>query len=175
VWSFSELQKNMKSSVFRGTLAMLAVVACSAYNGGSAVSWADNNCASGSSECAEFGILVSAASLALPYCELLNLHCTFAVSDSIRQGGSSGCWSTWAPTLVQCLKNGGWRQTSLPGPAGSVVVYSDSQGPYHVALSRGDGTCDQHNHNDCKVTCGWASNYVLAPPGAKYRLILAWE
>merc|ERR1711871_1578464 len=111
-----------------------------AYNGNTAVSWADSNCGFGSTECAEF------------------------VSDAIAQGGFSSCFNKWAPSLVSCLEQSGWSRTSLPGPPGSVVVYSDSQGPYHVALSRGDGTCDQHNHDDCKVTCNWASNIVLAPP-----------
>ena len=87
------------------------------------------------------------------------------MSNALKQGGSqAGCWNTWAPTLVSCLQNNGWTRTSTYG-TGSVVVHTDSQGVFHVALSRGDGTCDQHNSNRCSQPCNWGTNYVLAPPG----------
>lgn len=128
----------------RSVWVACALICCqqitAAYNGNAAVSWADKNCGSGTTECAEF------------------------VSNAIKQGGEA-CWNKWAPSLVSCLKSSGWSQTSLPGPPGSVVVYYDSTSAFHVALSRGDGTCDQHNNDHCGESCNWGSNYVLAPGG----------
>jgi hypothetical protein len=112
------------------------------YNPSAAVSWADSHCSSGSSECAEFA------------------------SEAIKAGGhANGCYSTWVPDLDSCLKkNAGWKQTSFPCSKGSVVIWYDSQGPYHAAISRGDGTIDQHNPNRCQSSGSWGSNYCLSPP-----------
>jgi hypothetical protein len=112
------------------------------YNPSAAVSWADSHCSSGSSECAEFA------------------------SEAIKAGGhANGCYSTWVPDLDSCLKkNAGWKQTSFPCSKGSVVIWYDSQGPYHAAISRGDGTIDQHNPNRCQTSGSWGSNYCLSPP-----------
>ena len=111
------------------------------------VRWADANCATGSSECAEF------------------------VSDALKAGGETTCWDTWVPNLVNCLayyyKPAHYYQTSFPGPRGSVVVYYDSTSAYHVAISRGDGTTDQHNANHCGENGGWGNNYVLAAYGSE--------
>merc|ERR1711977_737661 len=64
-----------------------------------------------------------------------------------------------------CLKkNAGWKQTSFPCSKGSVVIWYDSQGPYHAAISRGDGTIDQHNPNRCQSSGSWGDNYCLTPP-----------
>lgn len=49
---------------------------------------------------------------------------------------------------------------------GSVVVYYDNIGPFHVAISRGDGTTDQHNNNRCSEDGNWGNHYVLAPYGS---------
>merc|ERR1712113_617796 len=61
-------------------------------------------------------------------------------------------------------KNAGWKQTSFPCSKGSVVIWTDSQGPYHAAISRGDGTIDQHNPNRCGTSGSWGTQYCLSPP-----------
>ena len=132
-------------------IAALLVTPASALDTNAVVGWADQNCATGTSECSEFA------------------------SDALKAGGEDYCWNKWAPTLVNCLLYGKnpphYYKTSFPGPRGSVVVYYDSKGPYHVAISKGDGTTDQHNHNACGENGNWATNYVIAPYGASE---LAW-
>merc|ERR1712048_486075 len=113
------------------------------YNPSAAVQWADANCATDDgTECAEFA------------------------SNAIKAGGhANGCFYTWVPDLDNCLKNNaGWKQTSFPCSKGSVVIWYDGQGPYHAAISRGDGTIDQHNPNRCQTSGSWGSNYCLSPP-----------
>jgi len=113
------------------------------YNPSAAVQWADANCATDDgTECAEFA------------------------SNAIKAGGhANGCFFTWVPDLDNCLRNNaGWKQTSFPCSKGSVVIWSDSQGPYHAAISRGDGTIDQHNPSRCQTSGSWGSNYCLSPP-----------
>jgi hypothetical protein len=112
------------------------------YSPSAAVSWADSHCASDDgTECAEF------------------------VSNALKAGGhANGCFYKWVPDLDSCLRNNaGWKQTSFPCSKGSVVIWSDSQGPYHAALSRGDGTIDQHNPSRCQTSGSWGSNYCLSP------------
>jgi hypothetical protein len=112
------------------------------YSPTSAVSWADSHCGDNDgTECAEFA------------------------SNALKQGGHTMCFKTWVPDLDNCLrKNAGWKQTSFPCSKGSVVIWSDSQGPYHAAISRGDGTIDQHNPSRCQGSGSWGSNYCLSPP-----------
>jgi hypothetical protein len=112
------------------------------YSPSAAVSWADSHCGDGDgTECAEFA------------------------SNAIKAGGHTMCFNTWVPDLDNCLKkNAGWKQTSFPCSAGSVVIWYDSQGPSHAAISRGDGTIDQHNPNRCQGSGSWGSNYCLSPP-----------
>merc|ERR1711907_71704 len=112
------------------------------YSPAAAVSWADSHCSSGSSECAEFA------------------------SEAIKAGGhANGCWSAWVPDLDSCLKsNAGWKKTSFPCSKGCVVIWQDNQGPYHAAISRGDGTIDQHNPNRCQSSGSWGDNYCWCPP-----------
>merc|ERR1711976_1068151 len=114
-----------------------------AYNPSAAVQWADANCATDDgTECAEFA------------------------SNAIKAGGhANGCFFTWVPDLDNCLRNNaGWKQTSFPCSKGSVVIWYDGQGPYHAAISRGDGTIDQHNPSRCQSSGSWGSNYCLSPP-----------
>jgi hypothetical protein len=113
------------------------------YNPNAAVAWADQHCGDDDgTECAEFA------------------------SNAIKAGGTaSGCFKTWVPDLDSCLRNNaGWKQTSFPCSAGSVVIWSDGQGPYHAAVSRGDGTIDQHNPGRCGTSGSWGNNYCLSPP-----------
>lgn len=113
------------------------------YSPSLAVSWADAHCGvDDGTECAEFA------------------------SNAIKAGGSaSGCFHTYVPDLDNCLKNNaGWKKTSFPCSKGSVVIWYDSQGPYHAAVSRGDGTIDQHNPGRCATSGSWGSNYCLTPP-----------
>jgi hypothetical protein len=112
------------------------------YDPSAAVAWADANCASGSSECAQFA------------------------SEAIKAGGhANGCYSTWVPDLDSCLKNNaGWKKSSFPCSKGCVVIWQDSQGPYHAAISRGGGSIDQHNPNRCQSSGSWGDNYCWCPP-----------
>jgi len=113
------------------------------YSPTQAVSWADAHCGTDDgTECAEFA------------------------SNAIKAGGSaSGCFHTYVPDLDNCLKNNaGWKQTSFPCSSGSVVIWTDGTGPYHAAISRGDGTIDQHNPSRCGTSGSWGSNYCLSPP-----------
>merc|ERR1719258_753155 len=78
-----------------------------------------------------------------------------------------GASPPWVPDLDSCLKkNAGWKQTSFPCSKGSVVIWYDNQGGQltHTALSRGDGTIDQHNPSRCGTSGSWGSNYCLTPP-----------
>merc|ERR1712070_274719 len=110
------------------------------YSGSAAVSYADQNCGSGGGECAEF------------------------VSNALKHGGES-CFSTWVPDLDKCLKGKGWSKGFFPGGKGSVVIWYDGKGPYHTALSKGNGQIDQHNPYRCGTSGSWGTNYVLNPPG----------
>merc|ERR1719310_1945419 len=98
------------------------------------------NCNAGGGECAEF------------------------VSGALQAGGFKTCFNTWVPTLDSCLKSHGWRKGTFPGAAGSVVIWTDSEGPYHTALSLGNGNIDQHNPYRCGTNGSWGTNYVLNPP-----------
>lgn len=109
------------------------------YSGQEAVAWADGNCGSGSTECAEF------------------------VSDAIKHGGES-CFATWVPTLDSCLKGHGWSKGSSGG-VGSIVIWYDGKGPYHTAISKGGDKIDQHNPNRCGTSGSWGTHYFLNPPG----------
>jgi len=135
-------------------LALWALPAALALDTNAVVSWADQHCSSGTSECSEFA------------------------SNALKAGGESTCWDKWAPNFVNCLlyypsaSQAHYYKTKLPGPKGSVVVYYDSKGPYHVAISKGDGTCDQHNNNHCSGYCDWGTNYVIAPYGADDKMAL---
>jgi hypothetical protein len=123
----------------------LLVSHAGAYNPTAAVSWADQNCGvSDGTECAEF------------------------VSNALSKAGES-CFHTYVPDLDSCLKGHGWTQGSFPGHKGAVVMWYDAQGPYHAALSRGDGTIDQHNPSRCGTSGSWGSNYVLNPPGTEVK------
>jgi hypothetical protein len=145
----------------------LLLAACanvvSAFDSEAALAWADKNCAGGVGECSEFA------------------------SNALKAGGETVCWDKWAPNFVRCLV---WNynphhyyQTSFPGPKGSVIVYYDhkcTKGdgndvympgfgvtcPFHVAISRGDGTQDQHNPARCGSAGNWATNYVMAAYGS---------
>lgn len=129
--------------------ALCLTSAVVAYSPQTAVSWADQHCSNNDGTlCAEF------------------------VSHSLNAGGEP-CFSTWAPQLVQCLRNSGWRQTQFPAPEGSVAVYTGINGPYHVALCRGGLTIDQHNPGRCGTTGVWGAHYVLAPPGLQVQVIAA--
>merc|ERR1712179_445096 len=112
------------------------------YSPSAAISWSGQHCADGDgTECAEFA------------------------SNALRAGGHTMCYNTWVPTLDSCLKNtAGWKQTSFPCSAGCAVVWQDSQGPYHMAMSRGSGVIDQHNPNRCGTSGSWGTNYCLCPP-----------
>lgn len=110
------------------------------YNPSAAVSYANANCNAGGGECAEF------------------------VSGALQAGGFKTCFTTWVPTLDSCLKSHGWRKGTFPGAAGSVVIWTDSEGPYHTALSLGNGNIDQHNPYRCGTSGSWGTNYVLNPP-----------
>jgi hypothetical protein len=113
------------------------------YSPSAAVSWADSHCSpDDGTECAEF------------------------VSNALKAGGhANGCFYPYVPDLDNCLKNNaGWKQTSFPCSKGSVVIWYDNTGPYHTALSRGDGTIDQHNPSRCGTSGSWGSNYCLTPP-----------
>lgn len=112
------------------------------YSPSAAISWSGQHCADNDgSECAEF------------------------VSNALRAGGHTMCYNTWVPTLDSCLKKtAGWKQTSFPCSAGCAVVWQDSQGPYHMAMSRGGGVIDQHNPNRCGTSGSWGTNYCLCPP-----------
>jgi len=124
----------------------LLVSQAGAYNPTAAVKWADQNCAvDDGTECAEF------------------------VSNALSKGGES-CFHTYVPDLDSCLKGRGWTQGSFPGHKGAVVIWSDDQGPYHAALSKGDGTIDQHNPSRCGTSGSWGTNYVLNPPGTEMKV-----
>jgi len=112
------------------------------YSPSAAVSWSGQHCNDNDgSQCAEFA------------------------SNAIKAGGhANGCWSTYVPTLDTCLKNAGWKQTSWPCSAGSVVIWYDNVGPYHAAISRGSGLIDQHNPNRCSSSGSWGTNYCRTPP-----------
>lgn len=75
------------------------------------------------------------------------------------------CWSVNAPALDSCLRNtAGWKQNSFPCASGCAVVWADSQGPFHFAVSRGGGSIDQHNPSRCQTSGSWGNNYCLCPP-----------
>ena len=116
-------------------VCLLCFHGAAAYNGQAAVTYADSNCGSGTSECAEFGAahcsfdtlvlfrFMCAAFYAYESSSLRRcLSLCMAVSDSLKAGGEA-CWNKWVPSLVSCLTSNGWSRTSLPGPKGSVVVY----------------------------------------------------
>lgn len=113
-----------------------------AYSPSAAIAWSGQHCSdSDGTECAEFA------------------------SNALRAGGHTMCYATWVPTLDSCLKGtAGWKQTSFPCSAGCVVIWYDSQGPMHAAVSRGGGSIDQHNPSRCGTSGSWGSNYCLCPP-----------
>jgi len=120
----------------------LEFLQASGYSASNAIAWSGQHCGdSDGTQCAEFA------------------------SNALRAGGHTMCWDAYAPTLDNCLKKtAGWVQKSFPCAAGCAVVWYDSQGPYHFAVSRGNGIIDQHNPNRCSSSGSWGSNYCLCPP-----------
>merc|ERR1719498_2085542 len=118
------------------------LVTVDAYSPNAAISWSGQHCSdSDGTECAEFA------------------------SNALRAGGHTMCYETCVPSLDSCLRNtAGWKQASFPCSAGCVVIWHDSQGPFHAAVSRGGGSIDQHNPNRCGTSGSWGSNYCLCPP-----------
>jgi len=120
----------------------LEFLGAAAYSASQAIAWSGSHCGdSDGTQCAEFA------------------------SNALRAGGHTMCYNAYVPTLDNCLKKtAGWQQKSFPCSAGCVVVWTDSQGPYHMAVSRGSGIIDQHNPNRCGTSGSWGSNYCLCPP-----------
>ena len=135
------------------TLLTLTLTTGASYSPSTAVSWADDRCATHSEWlCAEF--------------VAHSLHAAGMFPGVEDYGNYNGYNLKWVPDLHKALTHYGWSKSSTGqwcGDAGDVLIYIENGEEAHAALSIGNCLLDQHNPSRCGTSSKWGTNFVMKP------------